>query len=217
MGGVVAFEMAQQLREQGQSVALLAIIDVPAQDPGLRVVKRVIDMIGNLAGGGIEKREHLFLWSRNIYFRLRYFLNLKSTNKVSYLLGLVNALKAKLSGRKEFTPETENYVVEGDESTAIDDQRIRMVYAVNERAFRLFIPRSYPGSITLFKSSDGYEDVEKDHSWMPDLGWRKVVQGEIESFVIPGNHYQIIRDPHVRRLGELLNQCIARAQSEIAD
>ncbi len=217
MGGVVAFEMAQQLREQGQSVALLAIIDVPAQDPGLRVVKRVIDFIGNLAGGGIEKREHLFLRSRNIYFRLRYFLNLKSTNKVSYLLGLVNALKAKLSGNEDFTPETENYVVEGDESTAIDDQRIRMVYAVNERAFRLYIPRSYPGSITLFKSSDGYQDVEKDHSWMPDLGWRKVVQGEIESFVIPGNHYQIIRDPHVRQLGELLNQCIARAQSEIAD
>lgn len=217
MGGIVAFEMAQQLREQGQSVALLAIIDVPAQDPGLRIVRRVIDFIGGLWRAGIEQRENLFLWSRNIYFKMRYFLNLKVSNKGLYSYSLVKALLAKIQRNRNFTPDSNDFVVEGDELAVIDDHRIRMVYAVNERAFRLYIPRSYPGSIALFKSSDGYQDIEKDNSWMPDLGWKKVVQGEIRSFVIPGNHYQIIRNPHVRQLGELLNRCIVQAQSEIAN
>ncbi|MEW6406571.1 MAG: alpha/beta fold hydrolase, partial [Chloroflexota bacterium] len=56
MGGMVAFEMAQQLQAQDQKVAMLAIIDVPAQSPHLRYLRQFSDRLSALLRMSSEKQ-----------------------------------------------------------------------------------------------------------------------------------------------------------------
>ena len=69
-GGIIAFEMAQQLRDQGQEVDLLVLIE-PRYDPTplMRLFRRLLDGFirhaGSLVGLSREKQLELFL-------RIRY-------------------------------------------------------------------------------------------------------------------------------------------------
>ncbi|MDQ6644505.1 MAG: amino acid adenylation domain-containing protein, partial [Chloroflexota bacterium] len=66
-GGLVAYEMARQLRAQGQEVDLLVLI-VPAYAPVLHaVVRRVIHFIGKLLRLSQEKQLACFLRLRHMY------------------------------------------------------------------------------------------------------------------------------------------------------
>src|SRR5262249_52982882 len=54
LGGLVAFEMARQLTEQGYEVATLAVLDVPAPGPGgFEVPARLRGLAGEVAALGL--------------------------------------------------------------------------------------------------------------------------------------------------------------------
>lgn len=78
-GGLLAFEMAQQLRAQGQEVHFLALIE-PRAGPdffrmiGSRLVCRAVDALGFLLRLRQEKRANLFLYLRHGYRLLHYKL-----------------------------------------------------------------------------------------------------------------------------------------------
>jgi amino acid adenylation domain-containing protein len=137
-GGVVAFEMAHQLRAAGQHVAVLALLDTDVS--GMQT-----------AEGPIEVR--LRRWVRIVKMNLRYaskmrlpeFLSRKSSNfrmrrKVFFCairerLGL-EVQPAKLSAEEAFL-----------------------------LAIRRYSPKPYPGSATLFRSGDGSDDPEPKMGW----------------------------------------------------
>jgi hypothetical protein len=53
-----------------------------------------------------------------------------------------------------------------------EDIRIQQINAANTLAFYTYIPKRYPGKVTLFKSVDGYRDIyraTKD----PLMGWQR--------------------------------------------
>ncbi len=97
-GGLLAFEMAQQLRAQGQEVGLLVLIE-PRAGPdffrmiGSRIVGHLVDGLGFVFRLGPEKQLNLFLSLRHSYRLLRYKL-LRPSQDPSLRLSVIPNLEA---------------------------------------------------------------------------------------------------------------------------
>jgi thioesterase domain-containing protein len=221
MGGMVAFEMAQQLGTQGKAVSALVIVDVPAQNPRLRHLRRLADTLTASRGMSGEQALQLFLRLRHYVFRCRYVSRLTSRQRAEYVLRKL-ARSGGGTGRADARPDEELEVAAGagDRENGTYDaarRRIRAIYALNERAFQAYIPRPYSGRVSLIRSARGYTgDPDKDYSPDPYLGWGRLIAGEIETYVVPGNHNEMIREPHVQVLARHLRTCLGRAEPERA-
>jgi len=67
----------------------------------------------------------------------------------------------------------------------------------------------YPGKITLFVAKDVPLRQYKIHDWLfPAMGWEKHV---IEIVRVPGDHFSMLTEPHVRVLADRLKACIDKA------
>jgi thioesterase domain-containing protein len=220
MGGSVAFEMAQRLAEQGEQVEALVIIDTPAQNPRFKYLWDLTSWWAALVNMNQAERNEAFLCVRNYIFRMRYFLRMGLFEKAAYIFDRGSAVGAKITSLLSQAIAGGDASVDSDvvqfEDVDIDRDRIQRLFAVNETAFRLYIPRKYQADMILFQSSEGYQDVDKDYSHIPNLGWNSVIEGKIVSQVIPGDHNEIIREPKVRYLGEQLRQVLEKIEKERA-
>jgi thioesterase domain-containing protein len=184
LGGLFALEMAQQLTEQGQKVALLAMFDTacPLPEP-VSLRKRIV-------------------------FHTSHF---KDLGAKEYLLAAALAVKKRLakrvSGTIPLTVEEQAYL-----DRAAQDPLHRIEAAIYHAAWIGYIPprRSYPGRITYFLALDNrYNAGEKDNR----LRWKEIAGGGFEVHPIPGSHETIKEEPHVAVLAHELTACLERAQA----
>jgi thioesterase domain-containing protein/acyl carrier protein len=181
-GGVVAFEMAQQLLAQGQQVALLALLD--ARIPGPEEDFADDDFEATLLADFI-----------------RYFgLSLDSRESLARLpkdelLSRVLA-QAKLAG-----------LVPQDVEASQAHPFIELCKA-DFRATRNYVPRRYPGRVTLFRAAQELAGMSSD----PMLGWSKWAAEGVEVHVVPGNHASMVYKPHVDVLAQMINECLKQVR-----
>lgn len=235
-GGLVAFEVAQQLKRMGQQVDLLAIIDVPAQSPNYRYVQQFTQWFSGILNDDQEKELERYMHMRDTIWRFNYFLRVgyrewlgryyfRLKNQVMRIPRFIrldreqkaSKLRGKLSrnGQKAVQPITisnqhSKEVDEGDQAWQSEDRYMQRYFETNNIAVKLYMPQSYSGRITLFRSSEGYEYTEQRS---PDalLGWGKIARNRVDVYEIPGNHMSIVREPSVKLLGEILKNCIEKA------
>jgi len=178
-GGVVAYEMACRLARLGETVALLALIDsrAPGSLPASATPVEGATLVAMLA------RE----------------------------LGVASGGPDSLTGTGDRGPlETDSSVervlerakARGLLPSDIGLAEVRCLLEVlrsNLRALRRYLPASYPGRVTLFRAALGTAP-------RPDAtyGWRSLATGGVEVHEVPGDHYSIVREPHVRVLSDLL-------------
>jgi amino acid adenylation domain-containing protein len=199
-GGLVAFEMAQQLQQAGQQVALLAIIDTPApiaqNQPsvydGLKfltttvltsVLPFLLDYISLLARSLIQKER--FQMPKQINFKL--LQDLKSWQSHFQWFTLASLIPEEAQLRMM------------DELTVLPMLR---VFQANSRAVNSYVPNIYSGKMILFRSA---ELLEKAHD--STLGWGELAK-DIAMYSIHGNHLSMLKQPHVRSLAKQLQTCI---------
>ena len=81
-----------------------------------------------------------------------------------------------------------------------------------EEASRLaanrYVPRIYPGRLTLLRTSPDGALVPGD----PFLGWGQLATGGVEVHEIPGGHFTITDEPYVAILAHKLRECLDRAR-----
>jgi len=87
---------------------------------------------------------------------------------------------------------------------------LKNIEEINFAAVKDYEPQTYFGNVTLFLASDLTADYDLHD------GWRELVQGDIETHEIPGNHINIIKEPHVRPLAEKLKTCLDKAEQNAA-
>jgi thioesterase domain-containing protein/acyl carrier protein len=185
MGGVVAFEMAQQLHAQGQRVALLALLDgrIPTPDETFPE----------------QDSEAILLAER--YFGISFgpmgsLAELLKDEQLAFILE-----QAKSAG---LVP------AELDVSQA---RRFVNLLRSDLRATQNYGLHLYPGRITFFKASETLAGTSPD----PTLGWSEWASGGVEVHVVPGNHANLMYEPHVEVLAEELTACLNQAQSAEAE
>ena len=151
-GGIVAYEMAQQLTAMGDEVPYLAVID--AYSPALHAQAIASD--------------------------LKFWDPIKKA--------LLRALVARFLRNGGTVPE-----------------RFRNFHIIDtyDRAAMAYVPRPYPGKITVMKA---------ERSWGPkEMGWEGLALGGLEVRMVPGDHYDLIKEPHVSALANELRLTMERA------
>ncbi len=66
-----------------------------------------------------------------------------------------------------------------------------------------YTPESYTGRVLLFTAKESHSSVLYKFD-PPGLDWRKLVDGELEIYEIPGDHLSMIKEPNVQVLAQKL-------------
>src|SRR5581483_5869414 len=196
LGGVVAFEMAQQLHRRGQEVALLALFDtnVPVAFFEQDVVASSFEIDDAALARSLMSRFNIPLPAENFYQRepeeqLKYFLEQAR---------IANGVTADTD-----LAQIRNYA---------------LIHQRNVHAVQTYRPQIYPGKITLFRAGDSLEKAAAQANAEQVLpvqqqlmrGWDQIAAGGVEVCVVPGPHIAMFDEPYVQQLATLLKQCLER-------
>jgi thioesterase domain-containing protein/acyl carrier protein len=191
-GGLVAFEMARQLREHGAEVALLVLFDT-----GNPAFHRSLPLLGSLKYRvlhlGAKFKDH---WARLLRAepmerpRMLFQMFRSVTARVDYLVW-------GMACRYFFWRQRPIPV------------RLRDTLKLFTAVALRFRPTVYPGRITLFKAAEQRAEFGPD----PQLGWGVVARGGVEVYEVPGDHMTILDQPRVAVLAKRLRSCLDAAQT----
>ncbi len=195
-GGIVAFEMAQQLKRTGEEVALLALFDTPAPQTIAKVadLDDAILLLGLVRERGRQKGLELDVSAKD----------LEGLNPDERLKFLLQALKDF-----ELAPDD------------LDDRWIRSFmrgYRARIKSTVNYEPQVYPGRITLFRATERDAEMEAHlksvgqmEYFESSFGWDKVSLESIEVIPTQGHHEVIAEGDNGLALSEQLKDCIDRS------
>ncbi len=85
---------------------------------------------------------------------------------------------------------------------------IRFRYLHLELVHRLaraaYTPKTYPGKITFFQTHENQDITHRK--------WANLADEKIEVHAIPGDHLNMIQEPHVQVLAKKLRDCLDKEQ-----
>jgi amino acid adenylation domain-containing protein len=183
-GGFVAYEMARQLSQQGKTIALLAIFDTQARvAPGY---------FKALHGSDVLQYKTKALYQK-ITFHAGKISKLPPREMVTYIRQRID----------RHDKQNIREVMMGDvEDEQVPDYMMGIIQA-NIQAMQGYVPKTYPGKVTLFRSIDHGKGVY--------YGWSELAKGGVEIFDVPGDHRGILQEPNVHVLASQLNLCLQKA------
>ncbi|HEV7376108.1 MAG TPA: amino acid adenylation domain-containing protein [Pyrinomonadaceae bacterium] len=196
LGGVIAFEMAQQLHDQGHQVAFLAVLDEPSPiSNGLRKVSpgAIVNVARNFPHW---LRDHV--WRRSA---AEVFAD------VQRRLGSI----VKKSARRIFSPfgvkPYEATVAEVMDMEQLPESRRRVMEALYQAVMN-YSPRVYPGRITLFRT----RAQPLVAAYGKDKGWGKLAAQGVEIRIVSGNHRNMYEEPHAHILAQEMRAALKAVQ-----
>jgi thioesterase domain-containing protein/aryl carrier-like protein len=189
-GGLLAFEIAQQLYAAGQRVELLGMLDTflmngvrtSAQKRTLRErVKRKVGSFGRHVGRVV------FGPQRRAYLREDLAERLDATIGQGRQL-IYGVLRARGRSIPKFLHRAKD---------------------VNWFAALRYEAQPYPGRVTLFRATTplSFIDMPTDR----ELGWGSLAEAGVEVHEIPGTHREIMREPNVSIVAREVSGCLAEA------
>jgi thioesterase domain-containing protein len=177
LGGVVAFEMARQLRAAGEEVELVALLDSYATQ------SVAVD------DDGADDAE------ADLYAQFIQHLGLS----VSALAGYAEEFR-RLAGDERLAFVLERIMAAEDRYARLGAARMRRLFEVFEthtRAARAYRPGPFDGRVALFAASEGGGEAAA-------AGWSALAAGGLDFRLMPGDHYTLLERPNVEVLaGEL--------------
>ncbi len=189
-GGLVAFEMAQQLQQQGQEVGLLAIMDTPAPIHG-GVIEPIDDARWLVKRSQVLER----FFGKEISVDYAELQQLEPEAQFNYFL-------EKLRRVNLIPPDAGH-------------DMIRCILEVQKASYQAlinYVPQVYSGKITLLRASkmvaEDSRGVFAQSFQKPALGWGELTTEPIEIHEVPGDHVTMLAEPHVQVLADKLKCCL---------
>jgi amino acid adenylation domain-containing protein len=200
-GGLVAYEMARQLRAQGQAVDLLVLMEPAAPATKReRLVRGAIKRLGSLLHLSEEKQFEFFLSMLHVsrYLRFSRYRRLKNMEMRATAEQDEPAYRRSASGSGSLGLKLRALV------PVIEALRKEYLSVFMWTALE-YAPDLYAGKITFFWTSE--------EQWRSE-GWQKAVkakEGEVDVHIIPGNHITG-RTENLPVLAEHLCDCVMKTQ-----
>ncbi|MCU0546656.1 MAG: condensation domain-containing protein [Oscillatoriaceae cyanobacterium Prado104] len=187
-GGIVAFEMAQQLLAQNREVGLLVFLDTIL--PGASTPKPFHERL-------------LYHWNQILKHRHNYVLE-KLDSKIEKLKNRL-AIHGFHQQKKDASSQDDR-----------KSPNARLKHIATRQAFseicKKYTPQVYPGRVAIFSASDR-EDAATSNVPL-ELGWDSLVSGSMEIYHVSGDHLSILKEPLVGALGAKLKDALERAQAQ---
>jgi amino acid adenylation domain-containing protein len=183
-GGMVAYEMAQQLHSKGERVALVAMFDTHSPNyhrrrPGMSRDKTILRRKLRHAAKHLANLKGLDLPGRYRYLRLRL---------PSYFGRLRLWLHNKYQQIRYPLPED-----------------LKKVRKANKQAARYeLLKPEFEGRLVLFRATNQPFWLIPD----PLLGWGEIAQGRIEVIPVEGHHDTLLWEPQVGNVAKALKQIL---------
>lgn len=189
-GGMVAYEMAIQLYQQGRKAALVAIFDTYAnisKSPDINWITRISLKMKKLAA--------------KIKYHTHEIMKVSTKEKFTYLKsGLLRReerLHLQKLGDRIMKLKSDNQQI---------PEYIQNVEQANDIAANNYLPVKYPGTITLFRAKEKVMVEEPDEI---TNGWRYFAK-DVQVCEVPGTHTSLMVEPNISalaaRLQEILDQ-----------
>jgi thioesterase domain-containing protein/acyl carrier protein len=197
-GGKVAFEMSQQLKQQGENVAMIAILDTNAPSPIVETTDE------NRAAD--ENRAILIFEAAEIIEELMGESLLVSGDILDPLTDeqQLYYFKQQLERIGFLPPQTDIKIVRG----------LLQVFQVQGEIN--YFPKDFAAvPIALFRAQDQNDDYPELSEPAPDWGWNEFSDGETEIHYVPGSHLSMMTKPNVQILAKKLQESIDRARQTI--
>jgi amino acid adenylation domain-containing protein len=190
-GGVVAYEVARQLREQGAEVALVALLESALHTGSDQPSKLSAAFALQLAQSMPVVASELLGAPGEFFQRVR-----------RKALALQRRLSPKrLNKESPTTPNARLLDQLVDMSAYPKDYR--HFAQVHFEALVHYKPRTYPGKLTLFRTRQ-----QPLFHWNPEVTWRRFGTGGVDVKLIPGTHESILEPPCVQVLARKLGECL---------
>jgi phthiocerol/phenolphthiocerol synthesis type-I polyketide synthase E len=183
-GGLIAFEVAQQLRSEGEEIALLALLDTM----------------------NFSHIPPLSIWSRayysceRVWFHAANFMRLDFKGKISFFREKIQVLRNRLPvwwgmllGKFRKNPKATNS----------GSRVLGNIWSANDLACQRYVPKPFPGVVTDFRPLKQYRAFDK-----PDTKWdRLALQGQTV-VVLPVYPAGMLLEPFVKHLAVALRKAI---------
>jgi len=187
-GGLVAFEMAQQLHAQGMEPELVVLFDTSVPGSEQRV-------------GAVEQAS--IFW-RHLRREGAPYLVQKATEKLEqWGEWLVRRMH-----------ETTYYCYRAMHRDIPPGIRYSQVEKMHWRALERAKLRSYPGKLTLMRALDRSPEnlaLRED----PNLGWGKLADGGLDIHHVQSGHNTMLREPFVQNVAQELKGILARSEATV--
>jgi amino acid adenylation domain-containing protein len=190
MGGVVAYEMAQQMRAAGEEVKLLVLLEtwLPPGSARRRLQPSA------------RARAAMHIISDRFRRYVKTFAEFRGRQRIDYLLDRLKMLTRLLAQRDVFR---------GDRS----ELHLETVAQANLSAFEHYRPSVYAGRVVLIYAAERDGTSSND----PRLAWRELIAGDVEIRSVPvRDSGQMLMEPAVRALAQHIMGCIESAQLSAA-
>lgn len=177
LGGTIAYEMAQLLVQQGERVALLAMLDTYNYSRALRVSFQSFIL-------------------QKIRFHLANMSELGPREMFTYFKEKARlALGGELANLKTSAPGRALEEAVGRATSGVE----LSIQAINDHAAEEYLPTPYPGDVTMFKPRLNYKFYPD-----PNMGYGDLIRGRLDLVEVSTNPHAMLLDPHVNLLaGEL--------------
>jgi thioesterase domain-containing protein/aryl carrier-like protein len=204
-GGVLAFEVACQLQRQGQTVAMVGIIDAADVDATLRS--------GLIAGERLSSFSQALSQQQQGNLGNRLFqIARKATQKIGNLVAYEVQTRIKKT-QDAVKMRLFRYCLDRGWSLppVLHHIPVRTAFMFAEQDYTPQDP--YQGEIILFRATDGDGDDEPYIYRYSDplLGWGKRATESVRVYDIPGGHGSVLQAPNVEVMAEHMQAYITAA------
>ncbi|MGB3402980.1 MAG: amino acid adenylation domain-containing protein [Microcoleaceae cyanobacterium] len=187
MGGVIALEMAIQLQQQGEKVALLALMDSWIPKPNIQDSKN-------------------YLNNTELLWQFTQDLGLRFGQKIVESFEVLQSIPAD---------EQLNFILQQAQVKGLlapdldfmDFQPVVEVFKHNLQALQNYKPKTYSGKITFLKAKENLWENLSDSS----LDWHQLSRQSLDIHPVDGNHYTMLSSPCVDQLSAQLRQCMTES------
>jgi thioesterase domain-containing protein len=76
--------------------------------------------------------------------------------------------------------------------------RLQEVMMADIEAGHEYVPRAYPGRVTLFR----VQKMDLLRAYDPLIGWGRLAKGGVDLHIIAGDHESVLHPPYVNMLAE---------------
>ncbi len=197
MGGIVAHEVARRLRDSGETVAVLALIDA-----------NIADRIRHTDGGefwsrylgSLEAFLDIDLESASLDTALPEQQQREAITRRLDAAGL--AVRDGATQRLRETTFERHLRALGAHNTGFLDGNVELETLI----VRAELPAPRNSGVGM-----GVDDCRD----LPDLGWRDYTHGAISTHTVAAHHYSLLHEPAVDTVARLVSQALARAGAKV--
>jgi thioesterase domain-containing protein len=207
LGGLISYEVAQQLAAAGEVVERLLVIDAILKNPRLRRLRRAAEVFGRLRGLTADRRLFLFCNWHFLLARLQRWRRMPLREQAAIvtrrLAGLRQSVIRRLRRGRPQPPgnaPVEKLTEQQPKEEWFDPRwDVPLVYLWSAGDY---LPAPYTGATTVLLSRDLFQDRQRRGL----QNWQRYL-AKFDVRELPGSHLACITE-HVDALAETIERCL---------